>query len=592
MTGNGKAGGLGGGRRPRPHRASKAKAAPQAAVPKRDGRQAVVIVHGMGEQRPLDALTGFVQAGLPPGADGRRTYYSRADIVTDSFESRRFVAPAEGNRPQTDFFEYHWAHLMQGNRFGDMWPIFKKLLVRLPWRVPNGLRFVWALFWAIIAGALTWWFVADPADISTLTSLVAGVAGAGALAAVLTFALGRLGAIVPNMVTTSFVDVVRYLDTSPRSYAVRRDIRKGFVEMLTRLHEARYAGKRRYERIVIVAHSLGAYIAYDGICYLWGRMNNQSGEHAVGEPAGLTAFDQAASVLTTDASAGICDPEHVRTYRRTQRELWYGQRAHGSNWRISDFVSVGTPMYFADILYTGNREKFRQRVGRGEIPTCPPLRSPGKHPFTYRWHDSRVLNDAAPFAVVRWTNLWFPVWPRWFGTLGDWFGGPLTPLFGSGILDVPILGNKPWRLMIASPHTLYFKQPDRNAVGDAAWHLERALALDDFAVPATDEQVAEAKALLRGLDDREGGMGARIERFTDPKLPPVTGSAEDWLATRTRAQMSTLIDQLAAMQPVRPPPRRRRFAWLRPGSRRRRADRAGDRIRDGAPEERRREAAC
>jgi hypothetical protein len=36
--------------------------------------------------------------------------------------------------------------------------------------------------------------------------------------------------------TASFVDVVRYIDTSPRSYGVRRDIRKGLIVMLQALH--------------------------------------------------------------------------------------------------------------------------------------------------------------------------------------------------------------------------------------------------------------------------------------------------------------------------------------------------------------------
>lgn len=29
-------------------------------------RQAVVVIHGMGEQRPLDTLNGFIDAALPP----------------------------------------------------------------------------------------------------------------------------------------------------------------------------------------------------------------------------------------------------------------------------------------------------------------------------------------------------------------------------------------------------------------------------------------------------------------------------------------------------------------------------------------------
>lgn len=111
------------------------------------GRQAVVSVHGMGEQRPLAALNGFINAGLPPDktkVTGQRHYYSCPDIVTSSFESRRYLAPAADGRPQTEFFEYHWAHLMQGNLLTDLMPTFRRLLLRRLRTVALGLRGIWA----------------------------------------------------------------------------------------------------------------------------------------------------------------------------------------------------------------------------------------------------------------------------------------------------------------------------------------------------------------------------------------------------------------------------------------------------------------
>ncbi len=41
-------------------------------------RQVVVIVHWMGEHRPLETLNGFINAGLQP-MDGKRWYDSRPD---------------------------------------------------------------------------------------------------------------------------------------------------------------------------------------------------------------------------------------------------------------------------------------------------------------------------------------------------------------------------------------------------------------------------------------------------------------------------------------------------------------------------------
>ena len=44
-------------------------------------RQAVVIIHGMGEHRPLDTLNQFIKSGLEP-VDGARRVYNRPDHVT------------------------------------------------------------------------------------------------------------------------------------------------------------------------------------------------------------------------------------------------------------------------------------------------------------------------------------------------------------------------------------------------------------------------------------------------------------------------------------------------------------------------------
>jgi hypothetical protein len=58
-------------------------------VPKRP-RQAVVIIHGMGEQRPLDMLNNFIEAAIPGTAAqradlSRPVYYSRPNEVSDSY---------------------------------------------------------------------------------------------------------------------------------------------------------------------------------------------------------------------------------------------------------------------------------------------------------------------------------------------------------------------------------------------------------------------------------------------------------------------------------------------------------------------------
>ncbi|HEV3473293.1 MAG TPA: hypothetical protein VG408_08850, partial [Actinomycetota bacterium] len=339
---------------------------------------------------------------------------------------------------------------------------------------------VWVLIWGALALAV-WSVVAGPlSDLSWSKQSVADAittwAGGSLLVVVLAFLVTRfLPKVVPSLVTPSFVDVVRYLDTSPRSYEVRHEIRKGMVDLLTRLHDG------RYDRIVVVAHSLGAYIAYDGITTLWAQTNTRKIANNVEPPDGLEDVEDQASKL----AEGLSDPA---AYQQAQRALWTGLREQGNPWLITDFVSVGTPMYFADRLFTKNRADFDERVRRLDLPTCPPQREKSDQPpnnvhgkdvwFSYvsgtgEFRD-RSLHHAAPFAVVRWTNMWFPTR---LGFFGDWFGGSLSPLFGPGVRDIQILGNKLARLAPGFAHALYFDHADDTTASSVTTHLRTALDL-------------------------------------------------------------------------------------------------------------------
>ena len=117
-------------------------------------RTAVVVVHGMGEQLPLETLYRFVKTALPKVGNQRR-YYSRPERLTDNFEARRCLAPRIPmvGRPvhgQVEFFEYHWSYRMTGNKLGDLIPTTVRLLLRWPWKVPHGLRGIWVVAWAVL----------------------------------------------------------------------------------------------------------------------------------------------------------------------------------------------------------------------------------------------------------------------------------------------------------------------------------------------------------------------------------------------------------------------------------------------------------
>jgi hypothetical protein len=249
---------------------------------------------------------------------------------------------------------------------------------------------------------------------------------------------------------------------------------------------------------------------------------------------------------------GAPNDADVAEFRRAQYRLWSGLRDQGNPWLITDFISVGTPMYFAHLLYTRDVKSFDERVKRRELPTCPPqneerppdeVSSTGAY-FSYPWRGRQVLYDGAPFAVVRWTNLWFPWVPKSFGFLGDWFGGPLRPLFGNGILDVPVRGNLPKRLIPGYAHALYFKFPEDRTDDSVTKHLHEALELGVEQAP-TRRQVTFALDLLDELDYPTTALSDAHAALIDPRLPVPSGTVESWLRSMTRPEVSGLDDLLA-----------------------------------------------
>src|SRR4051812_44505390 len=95
-------------------------------------RQAVVLIHGIGEQRPMSTSRGFVEAVLGASGQGQARMYSQPDRMAETFELRRLVAESSRSRPVTDFYEYYWAYHMQGTTLRHLWPWFRTILLRPP----------------------------------------------------------------------------------------------------------------------------------------------------------------------------------------------------------------------------------------------------------------------------------------------------------------------------------------------------------------------------------------------------------------------------------------------------------------------------
>src|SRR5882724_5076909 len=125
-------------------------------------KTAVILVHGMGEQRPLETIRSFVEGvyqhdlDLASGnTDGRNML--RISIVPDSTtgsaELRRLTTLPDGPEKRTDFFEFYWADIMKGTPVEMVTAWIRGLLLRAPWRVPAPTKIFWgwAILWVLAA---------------------------------------------------------------------------------------------------------------------------------------------------------------------------------------------------------------------------------------------------------------------------------------------------------------------------------------------------------------------------------------------------------------------------------------------------------
>ena len=74
-------------------------------------------------------------------------------------------------------------------------------------------------------------------------------------------------------------DAARYFRASPGNVLVRREIRKQAVDTLDTLHNW-----GTYDRIIVVAHSLGTVVAYDMLRAYFSRVNNSLPDGSLLQP--------------------------------------------------------------------------------------------------------------------------------------------------------------------------------------------------------------------------------------------------------------------------------------------------------------------
>jgi hypothetical protein len=401
-------------------------------------RVAVVVVHGLGEQRPLATMRTFVETY----ARGRGApVWSVPDRCDRSFELHTFVVPAQqsaGGLPQMDFYEGYWAAQMRGTRVSHLLRWAQRLVLRWPASLPRRVRWLW---WVMISASgtalalITWFLLSWGQDAAWLqTAKVVGAVALPMIAARLTDTLG---------------DAARYLDNAPDNIAARFAVRRNVVDLLEALHEG-----RRYDRIVVVGHSLGGVIAYDALRLLWARRTRGLDVSGIDDTAAARAADALrAGTASPDGPRAAFDDARADLFAR----LSSTDGTEPAAWIISDLISVGAPLAYPQLLLAPPGTDVRRLVDERELPVCPPLTADRTAQPSFRYPsrpagsvDRRIhhFHHAAVFAATRWTNIY---------AAGDFIGGPVAPVLGAAVRDRR-LGRRygRWTALPFVSHTRYW----------------------------------------------------------------------------------------------------------------------------------------
>lgn len=428
-------------------------------------KQAVVLIHGVGEQIPMDTLRGFVEAVWSDDPSLRRpkvpaTVWSKPDTMSGDLELRRITTAENRERRRTDFFEFYWAHLMRQTTWSHVRAWLRVLLFRSPRRVPPQLRGLW---WSVV-GLLA-------------AAALVGLAHASGLLSLSPSLLSLLGAawfFGGGAIVTLFLhvagDAARYLHVAPGNIEVRRHIRQAGLALLERLHES-----GEYDRIIVVGHSLGSVIGYDLLTHYWSRVHHHPGG------TGQSSFEEILALEKVEKLSALASADPARfdadAFQRAQSDYFAQLRRRGHPWLVSDFITLGSPLAHASYLLARGEAELLRKISEREHPSCPPALENmlGELRFTYPAGELRLPHHAATFAATRWTNLYFPcrrtLW-------GDLIGGPVAPAFGPGVKDIPVQTTLRGNLF---SHTLYWNFPSPRPPADTPppWiaALRRALRI-------------------------------------------------------------------------------------------------------------------
>jgi len=561
---------------------------PRAATPAAQVKQqsksktAVVVIHGMGEQRPLETLRGFVEtvyrrdtalASKPPGKDGLSISVVPDDL-TGSGELRRITTLNDGPQKRTDFFEFYWADLMDGTPADMVRGWIQTLLLRSPFRLPRSAKVIWAwlILWAlalvmVAAGFIAVhpnlsWFVL-PLPVQQFLGALRPVAVTVLVVAALVLLVFRvlrawgdlyevavrlplvllvvglaLGLLPAEMVETPRFwavaitagvawgmnalvapyagDVVRYVRATPSTVERRRLVRERGLALLEALHDKRAgapvadggddaASPPLYDRIVIVGHSLGTIVGYDILQLFWekrGPTHHQSWDpKAEGVQGALIACDH-----YVKAAQDTNTPFDAVGFEAARSNLSKVMAQQNPGWRISDFITLGSPLTHAEFLLADTPREVEAAFVERRFATAPPRPDPlrdgsmlfpviGPPPVKRPPRSQREIGEplfphfAAQFAAVKWTNIYDECSNPLFG---DLVSGKLGDSFGRGIVENDVKIRRPGPFGRLFTHTRYWAWHPNYEPSAAKVEAGEALSAAQAAQKDLDEEKARA----------------------------------------------------------------------------------------------------
>jgi hypothetical protein len=337
---------------------------------KAKSRQAVLLIHGIGEQRPMSTLRSFVAALVGNG------FRSTPDDLSKSFELRRLTHDVEKEEKiyQTCFFECYWAYRLRDTNYRNILQWGRRLL-RASWKdVPPRLRLIWlacrvTITFALVAVLILGVYLANktgtPASWIEEVSRWASWIGAG-----LTLILGLISGYLLYWIG----DAARYLDSLPANIVERQAIRAEGVDLLRKLHDAKDGDKPKYDRIIVIGHSLGSVIGYDILKFYWADMN-----------------EQLLIAPGSDAASRLKELERCSTPESYQHAQDILIKALPSDklWRITDFITLGSPLTYADFLIATSKGDLNLLKEQRELPTCPPQKDEKTHRYSFEDKDDK-----------------------------------------------------------------------------------------------------------------------------------------------------------------------------------------------------------